>query len=148
VGLGCRSATVSLPYRKVTDEEIRGTIRGAQRFIDPTIYDRNIPRVLEEIKRNDGKLPAEVQVFEFDDHVYASVSAEFFVQFGLRVKEQVYPKRAMIVGSANGIVGYVPTAEAFTRGGYETTFLGTSKMAPQAGDLLVNCMLRTIRGQR
>lgn len=145
--LGCRSRIVDLPYRHVTDEEIRGTVRGAQRFIDPAIYDRNIPRVLEEINRNNGKLAAEVQVFNFDDHVYASVPAEFFVQLGLRVKEHAYPKRAMIVGSANGIVGYVPTAEAFSRGGYETTFLGTSKMAPQAGDMLVDCALRTIRGQ-
>jgi hypothetical protein len=43
-----------------------------------------------------------------------------------------------VVGSANGIVGYVPPAAAFERGGYETTFLSTSKLAPAAGQLLLD----------
>lgn len=142
--LGCRSETIQLPYRAVTEDEIRGTVRGAQRFIDPAIYDRNIPRVVEEIRRNNGRASAEVQVLELGNHVYATVPCEFFVQLGLRVKEKAFPKRAMIIGAANGTVGYVPHAEAFPRGGYETTFLGTSKMAPEAGNLLVDCALRLI----
>ena len=53
---------------------------------------------------------------------------------------------ALIVGTSNGIVGYVPHREAFPRGGYETTFLGTSKMAPEAGDLLVDAAVQLIQG--
>lgn len=148
VRLGCRSCTIDLPYRKLTDDEIHGTTRGAQRFIDPAIYDRNIPHVVEEIRRNNGQLGAEVQVLEFGDHVYVSIPGEFFSEHGLRVKELAYPRRAMIVGTANGYIGYLPTAAAFRRGGYETTFMNTSKMAPEAGDLLADCALRMIRGER
>jgi hypothetical protein len=146
VQLSSRSLSVALPYRAVTDAEIRGTVRGAQRFIDPAIYDRNIPRVLEEIERNKGRIGAEVQALGFDDHVYLTVPAELFVQLGLRIKEQAHPRRALVVGSANGIVGYAPHADAFPRGGYETTFIGTSKLAPGAGEMLADCAATLARG--
>jgi len=142
--LGCRSASVELQYRTVTEEEIKGTVRGAQRFIDPAIYDRNIPSVVQEIKAAGGKLKAEVQVMTFADRVYASVPCELFVRLGLRLKEMAFPRRAHVVGSANGYIGYVPTREAFPRGGYETTFLNTSKTAPDTGDRLVTAALRLL----
>ena len=142
--LGCRSANVELPYRRVTDDQIRGTARGAQRFIDPAIYDRNIPAVVEEIKAAGSKLSAEVQAMRFGDRAYASMPCELFVRLGLRLKELAHPLRAHVVGSANGYIGYVPTADAFARGGYETTFLNSSKMAPETGDLLVEAALRLV----
>ena len=141
VALASRSAGIELPYRRVTEEEIRGTVRGAQRFIDPAIYDRNIPAVVEEIRAAGGRLKAEVQVLRFGDRAYASFPCELFVRLGLRLKERAHPRRAHAVGSANGYIGYVPTADAFARGGYETTFLNTSKMAPETGDLLVDAAL-------
>ncbi len=56
----------------------------------------------------------------------------------LKIKEEVFPKRAWIVGQANGMVGYVPTREAFRRGGYETTFCGSSRLSPEAGDMIAD----------
>jgi hypothetical protein len=143
--LTCRAATVGLRYRDPTDEQIRGTARGAQRFIDPAIYDRNIPAVVEEIRAAGGKLSAEVQAMTFGDRAYVSVPCELFVRLGLRLKELSHPRRAHVVGSANGYVGYVPTADAFARGGYETTFLNTSKTAPDTGDRLVEAALKLLR---
>ena len=52
----------------------------------------------------------------------------------MRSNEKVWQR----VGSANDIVGYVPTPAAFDRGGYETTFLTSSKLAPPAGQLLLD----------
>jgi hypothetical protein len=143
--LSARSTTVELPYRRVTEQEIKGTVRGAQRFIDPSIYNRNIPAVVEEIRVAGGKLKAEVQVLRFGDRAYVSFPCELFVRLGLRLKEQAHPLRAHSVGSANGYIGYVPTADAFARGGYETTFMNTSKTAPETGDLLVDAALRLLR---
>ena len=145
IELGCRSTTVELPYRQVTEQEVRGTARGAQRFVDPAIYDRNIPAVVEEIRAAGGKLKAPVQVLRFGDRAYAAFPCELFVRLGLRLKEQAHPLRAHVVGSANGYIGYVPTADAFARGGYETTFLNSSKMAPETGDLLVDAALGLVR---
>jgi hypothetical protein len=141
--LSCRAKTISLPYRALTEDEIRGTARGAQRFVDSAVYDREIPRVVERIRAR-GHEPAQVQVLRLDELCYAAVPAEYFVELGLRIKEQAYPRHALVVGFANGMLGYVPHREAFRRGGYETTFAGSSKMAPEAGALLADAALELI----
>jgi hypothetical protein len=135
--LESRARRVTLPYREPTPEQIKGTVRGAQRFIDPAIYERNIPRVVEEIRARGGKVDVEVQVHSVGEVDFVAVPCEWFVEFGLQLKEGAFPRRVLVVGSANGIVGYVPHAEAFARGGYETTFLSTSKLAPAAGGILL-----------
>jgi neutral ceramidase len=142
--LGSASKEVSLPYRKVTEEEIKGTVFGAQRFIDSALYDKAIPGVLERIKAR-GVEKAEVQALRFDELVLVSLPAEPFVELGLRIKEGAHPKPAWVVGYANGMVGYVPHAAAFARGGYETTFGDGCFLAPAAGDELVQAALDVVK---
>jgi hypothetical protein len=141
--LSCRRRIIPLPYRRAGEEEVAGKVTGAQRFVDPSAYDRHIPALLEEIRRQ-GSQPAEVQAFLLDDWALVGIPAEYFVQDGLKIKEQAWPIHALIVGSANGMVGYVPHREAFLRGGYETTFSPWSKLAPEAGDLLARCAVELI----
>ena len=143
VRLGCSSRTIQLPFRETTDAEVVGTTRGAQRFVDPAIYDREMPRLLERIRRM-GSQPAQVQVMFIDEYAVAGIPAEYFVQHALRIKEEAYPRHALVVGQANGMVGYVPHKEAFLRGGYETTLCGSSRLAPEAGDLLADCAIELI----
>ena len=88
-----------------------------------------------------------MQVHNVGDIYYAGVPCEWFVEFGLQLKERLYPRQALVVGSANDIVGYVPHAAAFPRGGYETTFLSTSKLAPGAGDVLLDSTVK-LAGKR
>jgi len=146
VGLTCASKTVQLPYRTITDAEVAGTVRGAQRFIDSAIYDRHMPNVVERIRVR-GAQPAEVQAIGLNEHAFVGIPAEYFVEFGLRIKEQTWPCRTRVVSCANGMVGYVPTREAFRRGGYETTFAGSSRMAPEAGDLLADAAVELVTSQ-
>jgi neutral ceramidase len=142
--LGSDTTTLDLPFRAVTDDQVRGTVRGAQRFIDAKIYDRAMPALVETIrKRKVNK--AEVQVLFMDELAWVAVPAEYFVQHGLRIKASVAPAHALVVSHANGMVGYVPTREAFERGGYETTFLGSSRLAPEAGDLLADAAIALVQ---
>ena len=143
VNLACTSRTIQLPFRQVTDDEVRGTVKGAERFIGSEIYEREMPLVIERVRRM-GTQPAEVQVVFIDEYAYAAIPAEYFVQHGLRIKEQAHPRRALVVGQANGMVGYVPHREAFARGGYETTFCDSSRLAPEAGDMLADCAIELI----
>lgn len=145
--ISSRSRTLDLPYRTVTDEEVRGRIRGIQRFGEPGFYDKTQDLVLEEIRR-EGTAKAEVQALIIDEIVHVSIPAEYFVQHGLRIKEQTHPRRTRVVGYANGMVGYVPHQEAFARGGYETTFGYRSKLAPEAGDLLADAAIELIRATK
>lgn len=144
--LGANSATIQLPFRTITDDEIKGTVRGAQRFVDPGVYDRTMPQVIERIRHMETQ-PAEVQALSLDEYSFVSIPAEYFVEHGLRIKEQSHPRHALVVGFANGMVGYVPTAHAFLRGGYETTFTGSSRMAPEAGDMLADCAIGLITSE-
>jgi len=141
--ISSRSRTLDLPYRTVSEDEVRGRIRGIQRFGEQGFYDKTQDLVLEEIKR-EGTAKAEVQAILIDEFVHVSVPAEYFVQHGLRIKEQTHPLRTRVVGYANGMVGYVPHKEAFARGGYETTFGYRSKLAPEAGDLLADAAIALV----
>jgi neutral ceramidase len=142
--LGAASATMRLPFRQVTEAEKAGTTTGAQRFIDPAIYERAIPGTIEMIRRL-GKMPAEVQAIFVGDRAFVGVPAEYFVQLGLRIKEECHPRKALVVSCANGSLGYVPHADAFRRGGYETTFTQGSCLAPEAGDMLADCAIKLVR---
>ncbi|MFP4029105.1 MAG: hypothetical protein ACLFWL_15040 [Candidatus Brocadiia bacterium] len=142
--LNATSRTVQLPFREPTEDQIQGTVEGAQRFVDPEVYDRMMPRVLKRINKM-GQQPAEVQVLRAGDTAWVGVPAEYFVQLGLRIKEDTWPDHTLIVGHANGMVGYVPHAEAFKRGGYETTFSNHSRLAPEAGDMLADCAVELVK---
>lgn len=72
--------------------------------------------------RQEGVQRMELQTIFLDEYTCIGIPAEFFVELGLRIKEGAHPRHALIFGLANGMVGYVPTREAFARGGYETTF--------------------------
>jgi neutral ceramidase len=145
VRIGRAAKTVHLPFREVTGEELEGRIRGAQRFIDSAIYDREMPRLVERMERM-GKQPAEIQVIVIGNCAYAGMPAEYFSQLGLRIKEECYPVHALVVGQANGMIGYVPHRDAFRRGGYETTLCNSSRMAPEAGDLMADAAVELVRG--
>lgn len=144
VQLDSRSKIIDLPLREPTDAEVKRTVFGAQPFVDPAIYDRAAPELIERYRRS-PVLPTKVQVLCLNDIALAAAPAEWFVEFALRIKEAVRPRRAVVVGYANGMVGYVPTREAFARGGYETTFGPVSWLAPEAGDLIADAIIELAR---
>lgn len=145
VRLGAASRVVDLPYRRATAEEIKGAVRGAQRFIDPAIYDRAMAELTEKIARRGGVHRAEIQTLALGNTAFVAVPGEYFVEFGLRIKQAAHPVHALVVTCANGRVGYLPTREAFQRGGYETTFGPSSMLAPEAGDLIVETATNLIQ---
>jgi len=144
--LGSRSQTLHLPYRELTEAEVQGAVPGVQPF-GSELYKACLPGVLERI-RNRGTQPAEVQVHFLDEYALVAIPAEYFVECGLRIKEQAYPVHALVTACSNGMIGYVPHQGAFLRGGYETTFMAHSRMAPQVGDLLADAALDLIREEQ
>ena len=143
VPLGAASCTLDLPYRQPTEDQVQGQARGAQRFIDPAIYDRAMPALVERIEQR-GVHRAEIQVLSLGDVALAGVPGEIFCEYGLRIKERAHPVRAVVVSCANGRVGYIPTRDAFRRGGYETTFGPSSMLAPSAGEMIEDAVVALI----
>jgi hypothetical protein len=148
VRLAAASRVIELPYRRLTEDEIAGRVRGAQRFIDSAIYDRYIPSLVRKIEARRTHT-AEIQVLAvgggaIGDHAIVGVPGEFFCGLGLRIKERAWPMQALISTCTNGRAGYIPTSEAFRRGGYETTFGPSSMLAPEAGALIVQTAVELI----
>lgn len=139
-----RRETLQLDYREITDEELRGTVFGAQRFRSDTLYEDAIRRWRQRIKER-GTQPAELQMLGLGDVRWIGVPAEYFVEYQLDLKQSAHPLHAHVVGGANGMIGYVPTRAAFQRGGYETTLGPPSRMAPDTGDRIAAAAARIIR---
>lgn len=74
----------------------------------------------------------EVPAFAVGDVACVGLPGEFFAESGLRLKTRSPFSHTVVVGYANGGVGYVPPASAFAEGGYETRLAPWSKMAPEA----------------
>lgn len=144
IRIGCRSRILPLPYRELTEEQIRGTARGAQRFVSSEIYDRAMPELAEKIRLR-GSYQAEVQALFVGDVSVVGVPAELFVEPGLRVKEASQTRRALISAFTNGYAGYAPTREAFRRGGFETTFGWGSFLGVGAAEMMADCAIELVR---
>lgn len=66
----------------------------------------------------DGRVPIEVQAIRVGDALFVAAPAEVFVEIGLRIK-QAAAHPIFLMGITNGYIGYLPTREAYTAGGYE-----------------------------
>ena len=101
-------------------------------------------------------IPCEVQAIRIGDLGLVTNGAEFFCQLGLDIKAASPLERTWVVSLANQWIGYVATPSAYYAGGYEPRTARSAKMAPWAGQSLVEgslaalkeCPQRTARDHR
>jgi len=87
--------------------------------------------------RRESPVEVRVSVIRIGDTVICTNPAELFSEYALAIRE-ASPARVTIISQlTDGYIGYIPTPEAFRRGGYETWPANTSKMVPEAGDEIV-----------
>jgi hypothetical protein len=101
---------------------------------------------LERAKR--PVIPCEVQAIRIGDLGIVSNGAEFFCQLGLDIKAASLFDRTWVVSLANQWIGYVATPSAYYAGGYEPRTARSAKMAPWAGQLLVEQSLAALESVR
>lgn len=80
----------------------------------------------------------ELQAFAVGDVALIGLPGEFFVESGLRLRNRSPFKHTVVIGYANGGIGYVPPASAFAEGGYETRLAPWSRVAPEAEGLILD----------
>jgi hypothetical protein len=107
------------------------------------IYAIERKRVAEERERT-PVVDCEVQGLRIGPLGIATNGAEYFVEYGLRIKQASPHKFTWVVELANEYIGYVPTAQAFVAGGYEPRTAQTSKLAPDGGQKLLEGALRAL----
>ncbi|MHC5540568.1 hypothetical protein ACYOEI_20295, partial [Singulisphaera rosea] len=71
--------------------------------------------------------------------------AEFFCQLGLDIKAASPFGRTWVVSLANQWIGYVATPSAYYAGGYEPRTARSAKLAPWAGQALVETSLAALQ---
>lgn len=79
------------------------------------------------------------------DAVLCTNPAELFNEFGMRIKTASSVRHTLVAELTNGAIGYVPTQQAFTEGGYEVRKMdGASVLAVDAGDQIVQNLLEMV----
>ena len=91
--------------------------------------------LLDYLVSTEPEVEVEVQAIAVGPAVCVSNPAEYFVQYGLDIKQGSPFTFTFPVELANGCVGYVPTEEAFgaSGGGYETRLTAYSNLEITAG---------------
>lgn len=107
-------------------------------------YARDRALVAEE-RRKTPKLPCEVQTIRLGPLGIVTNGAEYFCEYGLRIKRCSPLRPTWVVTLANEYIGYVTTAQAFVAGGYEPRTARSSKLALDAGQRLVEASLKALR---
>lgn len=156
VSLAAATTTVELARRELPDaaaiqveiDELTDRIRGTtdlsarrplvalrnERVIELVVADRR--RELRDVER------LELQAFRIGDGVgLVSLPGEFFVDIGHELVRRSGLGHLFVAGYANGMVGYVPTADAFEHGGYE---VGSAPFPPDAAATVVEAALRLV----
>ena len=143
------SKHLRIPYRDFAEAERQFEDPDVRRNVfQALIKDRwyDYPALKRMAESNGGGEDVEIQAFRLGEAVFAAIPAEYFMEHGLRIKQQSPVERTYVVSLANGWVGYIPTLAAFQRkGGHETTTAFWSKMCREAGDMMADAALDLIR---
>ena len=105
-----------------------------------SVADKIYAHEREEVEKERAKrpvIPCEVQAIRIGDLGIVTNGAEFFCQLGLDIKAASPLARTWVVSLANQWIGYVATPSAYYAGGYEPRTARSAKMAPWAGQSLV-----------
>lgn len=136
------SETVNLAIRPDPDAEAERPTFGLGSGQD-AVYENERKLVAEERKKM-PRLPCEVQGIRIGPLGIATNGAEYFCEYGLRIKQCSPFKPTWMVSLANEWIGYIPTAQAFTGGGYEPRTARSSKMSMDAGQRLVETAVKAL----
>jgi hypothetical protein len=93
---------------------------------------------MEFLKRvEEDHISTYVQTLAIDNTAFVAVPGEMFVELGLEIKQKSPFEHTFVVELANDYVGYIPTRIAFDEGGYETLNARSSRVALEAGEIVV-----------
>lgn len=98
--------------------------------------------------REESPVEVRLNVIRIGDTVICTNPAELFSEFALAIREASDARITLISQLTDGYCGYVPTPEAFERGGYETWPCATSKLAVDAGERMVKATKALLKESR
>lgn len=94
---------------------------------------------------DEGTIPREIQTMRIGDAAFCSAPGELFVEWGREIKKWSPAKFTFIAELCDDAVGYIPTFEAFLRGGYESTPIVSVRSTPALGQMIADANFRSLR---
>ena len=86
----------------------------------------------------------EIMTLRIGDAVFCSAPGELFVEWGLEIKKWSPFEYTFIAELCNDYVGYIPTFEAFYRGGYEASPIISVKATSALGMMIADANFRNL----
>ena len=105
-------------------------------------YYREMKQRWPGIIATDSPVDVRLNVIRIGDAVICTNPGELYVEHGLAIKKGMPARLALIAELTDGYVGYLPTEEAFAHGGYSTLPALSSKLAVDAGRIIVDSTLK------
>ncbi|MBS0209123.1 MAG: hypothetical protein JSS27_09235 [Planctomycetes bacterium] len=101
----------------------------------PEFYQLRVANQTLELPGKEHPVQAEIQALKLGPYLLLTMPGEPMVEYGFKLERAIADRAVpIIVGYANGNVGYIPTADAYTVGGYEPN---RSPLKPEAEALLL-----------
>ncbi len=93
-------------------------------------YPIRVANTTVSLPGKEGRIDAELQAMKIGPYLLLTMPGEPMVEYGFKLEESIADRAIpIIIGYANGHVGYIATAAAYNVGGYEPN---TSKLTPEA----------------
>ena len=125
------SAVVRSLARSVTREQL------AQRA---SYYPIRCAREVIELPGKQAPVRAELQALKLGPYLFLTMPGEPMVEFGFKLERAIADRAVpVIVGYANGNIGYIATADSYAVGGYEPE---SSHLAPEAEAIILQALGR------
>lgn len=124
------------------DDVLEKRLADARAKAEPNFFEETLLKWVDTYDAS-ARRPVETQVLRFGDCVFCSAPGELFVEWGLEMKKWSPFPYTFIAELANDSVGYIPTFEAFRRGGYEATPVVSVKLTPALGQMVTDANFRS-----
>lgn len=138
----------TIPRRKIFDEELRwaeeiiSKTGGKIQAVADGVGDDYKALLYKKINEaRDSDIEVEQACIAIGGCAFLSFPGELFTEIGAEIKRSSSFEHTFIVGLANGYVGYVPTKEAVSQGGYE---VGTRPADVAAEQIIVEQSLELL----
>jgi neutral ceramidase len=100
-----------------------------------SFYQIRVASEVIDLPGKDGPVPSEMMAMKVGPFLFLTMPGEPMVEYGFKLEKAIADRATpIIVGYANGNIGYIATAEAHTVGGYEPNM---SKLKPEAEAIIL-----------
>lgn len=96
------------------------------------------------LRERQGSVDYEIQVLRMGDTALVGLPGEPFAELGLAIKMASPARRTYVVHCTSHYVGYIPTPQAFARGGHECETRYWAKLVPEAYDIILSSAVTTL----